>query len=66
MIVKDCVVGQPPFVAFTVMVATVGLAVLLTGMKAGIVLPLPLAESPMAVLLFVQLNVVPEVALVNV
>jgi hypothetical protein len=64
--VKDCEEGQPPFVAVTVIVAVIGVAVLLIGVKAGIVAPVPLTNKPMDVLLFVQLNVVPEVALLKV
>ena len=64
--VKDCVEGQPPLLAFTVIVAVIGLAVLLTAVNEEIVLPVPLAGSPMAVLLLVQLNVVPVVVLLDV
>lgn len=64
--VKDFVEGQPPLLAFTVIVAVTGLAVLFTAIKEGMVLPMPLAASPMAVLLFVQLNVVPVVVLLHV
>jgi len=45
-------------VGVTVIVAVIGAAVVLVAVKLGI-LPWPLAASPIAVLLFVQLNIVP-------
>jgi hypothetical protein len=66
VIVNDWVEGQPPFVAVTVIVAVIGLAVLLIGVNAGIADPVPLANRPIDVLSFAQLNVVPEVALEKV
>jgi hypothetical protein len=45
-------------VGVTVIVAVIGAAVLLVAVKLGI-LPWPLATRPMAVLLLVQLNIVP-------
>jgi hypothetical protein len=64
--VKDWAEGHPPFVAVTVIVAVIGFAVLLIGVKAGIVAPVPVDNKPIDVLSFAQLNVVPEVALVKV
>ena len=64
--VKDFVEGHPPLLAFIMIVAIIGFAELLMAVKAGIVLPIPLAASPMDVLLFVQLKVVPVVVLVKV
>ena len=52
---------QPFAVGVTVIVAVTGLLVLLVAVKAAI-LPVPDAASPMLVLLFVQLNVVPATA----
>ena len=58
--VKDWGVPVHPLaVGVTVMVAMIGLLVELVAANDAI-LPLPLAASPMAVLLFVQLNAVPE------
>ena len=49
---------QPLAVGVTVIVAVIGDVVLLIAVKAGI-FPLPFAARPIAVLLFVQSNVVP-------
>jgi len=49
---------QPPALGVTVIVAVIAVAVAFTVVNAGIV-PVPLAPSPIAVLLFVQLYVAP-------
>jgi hypothetical protein len=54
----DGVPEQPLAAGVTVMVPKIGPGVLLVVVKDGI-LPVPLAPKPMAVLLFVQLKVVP-------
>jgi len=59
VIVNVCgVPGQPLAVGVTVMVAVTGAAVALVAVNDAM-LPEPLAARPMAVLLFVQVNVVP-------
>ena len=55
---------HPPEVAVTLIVAVIGLVVVVVAVKAG-VFPEPLAANPMAVLLFVQLNVAPAGVLVK-
>lgn len=56
--------GTPAAVGITEIVATIGAVVLFVATNKG-ALPLPLAPSPIAVLLFVQVYVVPGVALVK-
>ena len=53
--------GQPAADGVTVIVAVTGVLVKLMAVNAGI-FPLPLAAKPIAVLLFVQLKVVPLTA----
>ena len=65
VMVKDFVVGQPPFVALTVIVAVIGLAVLLIAVNEGIELPLPDAANPTDVLLFVHVKAVPLTVLLK-
>ena len=61
-------IGTPPqapgAVGVTVIVPLIGAAVALVATKPAI-FPVPLAASPIAGLLFVQLNVVPATALVK-
>jgi hypothetical protein len=58
MVKVMAVPGQPLAVGVTVMVADIGLLVELVAVNDAM-FPLPLAASPMEVLLFVQLKVVP-------
>ena len=60
----DCP-AHPPAVGATVIVAVIGFAVVLVAVKAAI-LPVPAAARPIDGWLFVQLNVVPATAPVNV
>lgn len=64
--VKDFVIGQPPCEALTVIVAVIGEDVELVAIKEDIVAPLLPPPNPIAVLLFVQVNAVPGVVLVDV
>ena len=66
VIVKGAVLLQPFSVAVVVIVAVIWLAEGFNAVNVGIVLPVPLAESPIEVLLLDQVNVAPGVALVIV
>ena len=57
--------AQPLAVGVTVIVPDIGAVPALVAVKVGNVLPEPLAPKPIAVLLFVQLNVVPATLLVK-
>jgi hypothetical protein len=65
MLYEDVVPVQPFAVGVITMVAVIGVAPVFVAVKEGI-FPDPLAARPMAVLLFVQVNVVPATGPVRV
>ena len=64
VMVKDCGTPEQPLAGVTTIVAVMGAALAFVATKLAID-PVPLAASPMAVLLFVQVNVAPATELLK-